>query len=98
MRRSRSPPGTVLRTTPGQVVSSQASQAITFSDDGVVVEAALVAEKLGLSTDVFWREMKRGIVYSVVERGEGEDAGRVRLTFRYRSRSWVVTVDGVLPE
>ena len=29
-----------------------------------------LAEKLGLSTESFWREMKRGIVYSVVEYGK----------------------------
>ena len=45
-------------------------------------------KSLGLTPDFFWREMKRGIVYGVVERGEGDDAGRVRLTFRYRARSW----------
>ena len=45
------------------------------------------------SPDAFWREMKRGIVYGVVERGEGEDAGRTRLTFRYRARSWSVTLE-----
>jgi hypothetical protein len=29
-----------------------------------------------------------GIIYSMVERGMGEDAGRLRLTFRYRARAW----------
>jgi hypothetical protein len=66
---------------------------ITHSEDGFVVDAELVAGKLGLSPDTFWQEMKRGIVYSVVERGEGEDAGRVRLTVRYRARSWSITLD-----
>jgi hypothetical protein len=74
-------------------VNLRYAQAITLSEEGFVVEAELVAEKLGLSTESFWREMKRGIVYSVVEHGEGEDAGRVRLTFRCRSRSWTVTLD-----
>jgi len=42
----------------------------------------------------------RGIIYSVVERGVGEDAGRLRLTFRYRARAWTVVVqrDGTLNE
>jgi hypothetical protein len=31
----------------------------------------MTAEKLGLSPDAFWRELKRGIVYGVVERSEG---------------------------
>jgi hypothetical protein len=41
-----------------------------------------------------------GIIYSVVERGVGEDAGRLRLTFRYRARAWTVVVqrDGTLNE
>jgi len=64
-----------------------------FSEDGFVVEAELIAQKLGLSPDAFWREMKRGIVYGVVERGEGEDVGRTLLTFLYRARSWSVTLE-----
>lgn len=59
-----------------------------------VVDAALVAPHLGLSPEAFWRELGRGIVYGVVERGEGEDAGRTRLTFRYRARSWSLVVEG----
>jgi hypothetical protein len=69
--------------------------AIAQPGDGFIVEAELVAGKLGLSPDTFWREMKRGIVYGVVERGEGEDTGRTRLTFRYRARSWTVTLEDV---
>jgi len=44
--------------------------------------------------------MQRGIVYSRVERGIGEDAGQLRLTFRYRARAWTVIVqrDGTLSE
>jgi hypothetical protein len=44
--------------------------------------------------------MRRGIIYSAVERGVGEDAGRLRLTFRYRTRAWTVVVqrDGTLSE
>jgi hypothetical protein len=39
-----------------------------------IIEAAHLAAKLGLSV----AEMQRGL---------GEDAGRLRLTFRYRARS-----------
>jgi Family of unknown function (DUF6522) len=74
-------------------MGSYRGNAITQSEDGFVVEAELIAEGLGLSPDAFWREMRRGIVYGVVERGEGEDAGRTRLTFRYRVRSWSVTLE-----
>ena len=70
---------------------------ITHSEEGFVVDAEIVARNLGLSPDNFWREMKRGAIRSKAERGEGEDAGHMRLTFRYRGRSWSVTLDGVAP-
>ena len=69
------------------------SAAVSYSEDEFTVDAEIVAAKLGLSPDLFWQEVKRGIVYSVVERGEGEDAGRVRLTFRYGARSWSITLE-----
>jgi hypothetical protein len=55
--------------------------------------------KLGLSVDRLRAEMRRGVV-GVAERGVGEDAGRLRLTFCYRARSWtaVVEADGTLNE
>ncbi len=64
------------------------------------IEAGFLAAKLGLSLDRLRAEMRRGIVYGVVERGVGEDAGRLRLTVRYRARSWTVVVeaDGTLNE
>jgi Family of unknown function (DUF6522) len=43
-----------------------------------IIEAAHLAAKLGLSVDRLRAEMQRGV---------GEDAGRLRLTFRYRARS-----------
>ncbi len=49
------------------------------------IEAGFLAAKLGLSVDRLRAEMRRGIIYGVVERGVGEDAGRLRLTFRYRA-------------
>ena len=69
------------------------SAAVSHSEDGFTVDAEFIAGKLGLSPEIFWREVKRGIVYGVVERGEGDDAGRVRLTFRYRARSWSITLE-----
>ncbi|MFO1145295.1 MAG: DUF6522 family protein [Rhodospirillales bacterium] len=75
------------------VVTQPFPAAITRFDDGYVVAAEMVAPQLGLAPDAFWREMRRGIVYGVVERGEDEDAGRTRLTFRYRARSWSIIVE-----
>jgi Family of unknown function (DUF6522) len=75
------------------LVDQSSFNAITYSETGFTVDAELVAGKLGLSPEAFWREMRRGIVYGVVERGEGDDAGHTRLTFRYRARSWSVTLE-----
>ena len=74
-------------------MDGNSSAAVSHPEDGFTVDARIVAGKLGLSPEMFWREVKRGIVYGVVERGEGEDAGRVRLTFRYRARSWSTTLE-----
>jgi Family of unknown function (DUF6522) len=74
--------------------------ATTIQDDEVTIDADYLAEKLGLSTDRLRAEMRRGIVYGLVERGVGNDAGRLRLTFRYRARSWTVVVQpgGILDD
>ena len=73
---------------------------IEVRGEEATIEAGHLAAKLGLSVDRLRAEMRRGIVYGVVERGVGEDAGRLRLTFRYRARSWtmVVEADGTLNE
>src|SRR4051794_10787591 len=66
--------------------------------DEATIEAGYLAAKLGLFVDRLRAEMRRGIVFGVVERGIGEDAGRLRLTFRHRARSWTLVVepDGTL--
>lgn len=70
--------------------------AITRSGDDYLVAAEMVAPQLGLAPAAFWRKMQRGTVYGVVERGEGEDAGRTRLTFRYRARTWSIILEEAL--
>ena len=73
---------------------------IEIHGDDVTVEASYLAVRFDLSVDRLRAEMRRGIIYSVVERGIGDDAGRLRLTFRYRGRAWTVVVqrDGTLSE
>ena len=73
---------------------------IEIQGDDVTVEATYLASRLGLPVDRLLAEMRRGIIYSMVERGVGDDAGRLRLTFRYRARAWTVVVerDGTLCE
>ena len=71
---------------------------IAVEGEEATIAAGHLAAKLGLSVDRLRAEMRRGVVYGVVERGVGEDAGRLRLTFRHRARSWTVVVeaDGTL--
>ncbi len=52
-------------------------------------DAALSAEQaaalLGVTLDAFVADLRAGHVFSIVERGEGADAGRLRLTLRNRA-------------
>ena len=45
---------------------------IEIHGDDVTVEATYLASRLGLPVDKLLTEMRRGIVYSVVERGMGD--------------------------
>jgi hypothetical protein len=53
-------------------------------DGDLTVDAQVLAPRLGLSVTKLKAEMRRGIVYSRVERGEGADAGYWRITVTYR--------------
>jgi hypothetical protein len=59
----------------------------------LVVPAELVAAGLGLSTETFIANLRAGLVYEITEKGAGEDLGRFRLTFRFRSRQFRALVD-----
>ena len=77
---------------------SHPTAAITIADGEITVDAELLAPKLGLSAEALKAEMRKGNVSSVAETGIDEDAGRTRVTFRYRTRIWsgVVDPDGTL--
>jgi hypothetical protein len=59
----------------------------------VVLPAEAMARLLGAPLEAVLADLRAGIVYSVVERGEGEDAGRLRLTLRRRGTSVSLLVD-----
>lgn len=62
------------------------------ADGDIALSAETAARLLGVEMDAFLADLRAGVVYSVVERGEGEDAGRLRLTLRRRATSRVLVV------
>lgn len=50
------------------------------------IDSAMVARGMKLTAAHFMAELRRGHVHGLVEKGEGEDDGRYRLSFRYRGR------------
>ncbi|MCR9221951.1 MAG: DUF6522 family protein [Alphaproteobacteria bacterium] len=66
---------------------------LTSDGDGYVIDAAALAPRLGLTPTALQREMRKGLVMNSVERGEGADAGRTRVTFRYRARAWALCIE-----
>jgi hypothetical protein len=63
---------------------------IRLSDDDIVVDAELLATCLDLSVASLREAMSAGDVRTLVEKGEGEDLGRLRLTFRYKDRQYSI--------
>ena len=72
---------------------SHPTAAITIADGEITVDAEWLAPKLGLSAAALQAEMRKGNVSSVAETGIDEDAGRTRVTFRYRTRTLIVVVE-----
>ncbi len=69
------------------------SARIEIGEDGVSVDAAIVAEAFDLAPADVPALMRAGEITSLFERGEGEDAGRMRLTFFHRSRRFRLVID-----
>lgn len=66
---------------------------IEFVDDAIQVDAAVVAEGLGMALPTFRAEMQAGRVTSVVERGIDADLGRHRITFFSAHRRFRLIID-----
>lgn len=81
-------------------MSTHPTAAITIVDGEITVDAERLAPRLGLSAAALRAEMRHGSIDSVAEAGIEEDAGRTRVTFRYRTRAWtaVVEPDGTVAE
>lgn len=58
----------------------------------LTIDAAFLAGRFALSPDALRRHMKQDLVRGVVERGEGADTGRTRLTVRIGNRIWIAVI------
>lgn len=56
------------------------------------VDAERLARRFGLSVEELQQMTAKGLVFSSVERGDGNDAGYWRLSFRIGNRRWRLTV------
>lgn len=61
-----------------------------------VLDPAMLAQRLSVPENELRRLMQLGQVTSVVEAGEGEDAGRQRLSVRCGDMVWRAVVDAGL--
>ena len=59
----------------------QRMKPIEFENGTVQIDAAIVAEGLGLAPSLLQEEMRAGRITSLAERGVDADSGRHRLTF-----------------
>jgi hypothetical protein len=63
------------------------------SDGGFTVDAGALGPLIGLEPAEVWRLMRAGAITSRFERGEGEDAGRFRVSFFHGRRRVTLVVD-----
>ena len=71
----------------------QGMKPIAFENGTVQIDAAIVAEGLGLAPSLLQQEMRAGRITSVAERGIDEDRGRHRLSFFSEHRRFRIVVD-----
>ena len=73
---------------------------ISYQEGRIVVASDYLAPRLGLDAETLRSEIRAGRVLSREERGEGADAGKVRLTARYGRRAWAAEIgpDGAAVE
>ncbi|XOZ34548.1 DUF6522 family protein [Halomonadaceae bacterium KBTZ08] len=79
---------------------TNAGGSVSLDSGDVVIDADTLAEWLGVDTATLSQAIENDTIRTLVERGEGEDAGRVRLTVRYQNRQlcMIREPDGSLTE
>ena len=62
------------------------AESIEFIGSEITVDAQLLAAFFDISESSLKKAMAAGRITTLVERGEGDDCGRTRVTFRYSGR------------
>lgn len=75
------------------MVESISVTEIAFQDGAICIDAAVIAQGLGIEASSVQALMRRGDITSLCEGGADEDAGRYRLTFFGRGRRLRLIVD-----
>ena len=66
---------------------------VTFDDDGIEVDATVIAEGMGVQPQEVLDRLRSGTITTRCEKGMDEDDGRYRLTFLSQSRRLQLIVD-----
>jgi len=66
---------------------------ISFQDDTIEIDAAIIADGLSIAPDHVQAEMRSGGITSTCERGVDADAGTFRLSFKAGNRRLRLIVD-----
>lgn len=66
---------------------------IAFAEDGIEVDATMVAEGLRIDPPLVQERMREGKITTLCERGIGGDEGRHRLTFFSETRRFRILID-----
>lgn len=62
-------------------------------DGSITVPAEVIAKGLRLNTLAVIPHLRRGLIRQATARGVDEDAGRMRIVFRYKSRQFTLDVN-----
>ena len=65
-------------------------ETLEIQGDDILVDADMLALQLSLSVAALRERMNAGKIRTLVERGEGEDEGRLRLTFRWAGQQFSI--------
>ena len=74
-------------------MNQSATTQIEIVDDAIQLDAGLLTKAFGINENELKERMRSGEISNMLERGEGEDAGPLRLTFSSATHRVCITAD-----